>query len=130
MIQFNIESCSACMACINICPKDAISVSESVESFLLPTVDINKCIHCGLCEKVCDYRKNSHFGNDIRRAFSSNTVQVGVLSRHYRILYLRKMVRLWVPSMIVSSTWFILLRKHEKKGTECGVQNMCNAIQD
>lgn len=70
MIQFNIESCSACMACINICPKDAISVSESVESFLLPTVDINKCIHCGLCEKVCDYRKDLHFGNDIQRAFS------------------------------------------------------------
>lgn len=69
-MQFDIESCSACMACVNVCPKDAISNSHSTEGFLLPKIDTDKCVHCGLCETVCDFRKEVHVGNDMRRAFS------------------------------------------------------------
>lgn len=70
MMQFDIESCSACMACVNVCPKDAIAVSQSSEGFLLPQINEEKCVHCGLCEAVCDFRKEGHIGNDMRRAFS------------------------------------------------------------
>ena len=70
MMQFDIESCSACMACVNVCHKDAISVTHSAEGFLLPKIDEDKCVHCGLCETVCDFRNEVHIGNDMRRAFS------------------------------------------------------------
>lgn len=70
MMQFDIESCSACMACVNVCPKDAISITHSTEGFLLPQIDEDKCVHCGLCETVCDFRKDVHVGNNMRRAFS------------------------------------------------------------
>lgn len=70
MMRFDIESCSACMACVNVCPKDAIGVTQSSEGFLLPQIDDEKCVHCGLCEAVCDFRKDVHIGNDMRRAFS------------------------------------------------------------
>lgn len=47
------HKCCGCTACINVCPKACISMSEDKEGFLYPVVDSVKCIDCGLCEKVC-----------------------------------------------------------------------------
>ena len=69
-MDFDLNTCSACMACMNVCPKDAITVIESNEGFILPHIIEEKCIHCGLCEVVCDFRKTEHLGNDMRRTFS------------------------------------------------------------
>lgn len=47
------KTCTGCAACMNICPKGAISMQENGEGFLYPVIDENKCIHCGLCYKKC-----------------------------------------------------------------------------
>ncbi len=47
------EKCTGCMACKNICPKDAIYILENKEGFLYPEIDNDKCIECGLCKKSC-----------------------------------------------------------------------------
>ena len=47
------EHCSGCSACVHICPKHSISFQEDKEGFLYPKVDLETCIDCGLCEKVC-----------------------------------------------------------------------------
>lgn len=49
----NKTNCCGCTACMNICPKKAISMIEDKEGFLYPKVDKKKCINCGLCEKIC-----------------------------------------------------------------------------
>ena len=49
----NKEDCCGCKACIQICPKKCIDVDIDNEGFWYPEVDINRCIDCGLCEKVC-----------------------------------------------------------------------------
>lgn len=54
MIQINSkEQCCGCNACGDICPKQAISFETDIEGFWYPKVDENKCVNCGLCEKVC-----------------------------------------------------------------------------
>lgn len=45
--------CTGCSACFSVCKKDAISFSIDNNSFYKPTINDNKCIKCGLCEKVC-----------------------------------------------------------------------------
>lgn len=45
--------CTGCFACSNICPKDAITPKADNEGFAHPAIDAEKCIDCGLCEKVC-----------------------------------------------------------------------------
>lgn len=57
-------NCCGCNACGDICPKQAISFKTDTEGFWYPEVDMQKCVDCGLCEKVCpiinikDLKKN------------------------------------------------------------------------
>lgn len=56
MIKIEDKSkCCGCEACFNKCPKDAIKMVEDEEGFRYPVIDKDKCINCGLCEKVCQY---------------------------------------------------------------------------
>lgn len=47
------EDCCGCSACVQACPVQCIGMVENAEGFLYPIVDVNLCIHCGKCEKVC-----------------------------------------------------------------------------
>lgn len=47
------NKCTACRACEQICPKNAITMIEDEEGFLYPKIDNNLCINCGLCIKKC-----------------------------------------------------------------------------
>lgn len=50
MIQFDFDrKCYSCTACANVCSRGAISFDDR----LLPIVDRDKCVDCGLCDKVC-----------------------------------------------------------------------------
>ena len=49
--------CCGCMACANVCPKDAIRAAADENGFLYPQVDPQLCVECGLCEKTCDFTK-------------------------------------------------------------------------
>lgn len=54
MIQIkNKVDCCGCNACGDICPRKAISFPTDIEGFWYPKVDLEKCIDCHLCEKVC-----------------------------------------------------------------------------
>lgn len=59
----NLSDCTGCSACASICAKNAIIMSEDREGFIYPKVDLDKCVDCVLCEKVCPVKNrdaNSH----------------------------------------------------------------------
>lgn len=47
------EKCCGCTACLNVCPKGAISMLPDEEGFPYPLVDKEKCVGCDLCNKIC-----------------------------------------------------------------------------
>ena len=47
------RNCCGCWACVQVCPKQCISMHEDDEGFLYPQVDMSLCIDCGLCEQAC-----------------------------------------------------------------------------
>lgn len=49
----NKSDCCGCNACGDACAKNAISFQTDIEGFWYPVVDREKCVECGLCEKVC-----------------------------------------------------------------------------
>lgn len=46
-------NCTGCAACVNICPKQCISLKKDSEGFFYPFVDSNHCVQCHLCTSVC-----------------------------------------------------------------------------
>jgi len=49
----NIESCTGCGACVNICPKDCIKLQYDKHGFLQPYINVSECVSCGKCDAVC-----------------------------------------------------------------------------
>lgn len=49
----DIENCTGCEACYNVCPKNAISFKKNKYGFGYPVINDNKCINCGICNKSC-----------------------------------------------------------------------------
>lgn len=47
-----INRCSGCMACIDICPREAISIVDNLKSYNA-VIDESKCVNCNACHKVC-----------------------------------------------------------------------------
>lgn len=47
------SECTGCTACKAICSQNAIEMVEDEEGFLYPEVNKEKCVNCGLCDKVC-----------------------------------------------------------------------------
>ncbi|HKL94462.1 MAG TPA: polysaccharide pyruvyl transferase family protein [Clostridia bacterium] len=89
------SECTGCGACFNICPTDAISMKQNDEGFWTPYIDMEKCILCYKCDKVCPVRTpktNSNYENpecyavaatdEIRLCCSSGGV-FGLLAEDY-----------------------------------------------
>lgn len=56
MIHINDKiDCCGCNACGSICAKNAITFQTDEEGFWYPDVDMDKCVDCGMCEKVCPF---------------------------------------------------------------------------
>lgn len=48
------NQCAGCMACVDICPKSAITVQDNLDSYNA-LIDEKKCIKCNACHNVCQY---------------------------------------------------------------------------
>lgn len=61
MIEINkIKNlCTGCTACFSVCPKSAIEMKARKGGFLFPEINKDKCVNCGLCEKVCQAYKDN-----------------------------------------------------------------------
>lgn len=51
------NGCTGCGACMQTCGNQAIIMNEDKHGFVIPSVDISKCVECGLCEKRCHVLK-------------------------------------------------------------------------
>lgn len=75
------NKCAGCMACVDICPKQAISVLDDMEH-MNAVIDTNLCVNCNACHNVCQQNKPAElrkpqswlqgWGNENARATSSS----------------------------------------------------------
>lgn len=47
------DECSGCGGCVALCPKKCISLGKDKNGFLVPVINTQTCIECGLCKNVC-----------------------------------------------------------------------------
>lgn len=72
------KDCSACAACLNSCPKEAIYMQEDKAGFLYPYIDREKCIQCGQCLSVCNYQ-NGDIKRSTKKAYAGMAIDDTIL---------------------------------------------------
>lgn len=80
-MQNKKENCCGCMACMNVCPVNAIMEQTDENGFIYPVVDYDKCIDCNLCNKVCDWLKTKTETLNILSAYALRYNNKGVLRK-------------------------------------------------
>ena len=75
------NQCAGCMACMDICPRQAISVADD-KKYMNAVIDKSRCIHCNACHNVCQRNHPAEmrepmewlqgWGNDLTRTTSSS----------------------------------------------------------
>lgn len=53
MIICEIEQCTGCSACLNICTHNAISMQKGTNGHLFPVIDDELCVKCKQCVNIC-----------------------------------------------------------------------------
>ena len=66
-----LDKCTGCAACMNACPKDAISMQEKgIMGYIYPVINQDLCIDCHLCERTCPVNNPISLANP-RKAFAA-----------------------------------------------------------
>lgn len=68
------DKCTGCMACVDACKKDAITI-KNIGGLLYPLINREKCVNCNTCKNVCPALKTPH------RATLSETKVYAVYSK-------------------------------------------------
>lgn len=74
------KSCTACQACVNVCPKHSISMNPDKEGFLQPVINREMCIECGTCQRKCPALNDLRFTPKEQRAYAMISNQDRTLS--------------------------------------------------
>ena len=59
------NKCAGCMACVEKCSKNAISIVDSIKAYNA-VIDIEKCINCDACHRVCPNNTPPQLNSPIR----------------------------------------------------------------
>lgn len=70
------NKCAGCMACIEKCSKNAISIVDSFNVYNA-VIDTKKCIKCGACHKVCPNNTQTKLNSPIKwvQGWASNETE-------------------------------------------------------
>ena len=59
------NQCTGCMACLNSCPKNAITIQDNME-YLNAVIDNATCIECNKCHRICQVNNRPRVEKPIR----------------------------------------------------------------
>lgn len=69
----NKKDCCGCAACVNICPKFAITMEKDEIGQYYPRINDTLCVDCGACKRVCDFQRKdeNQFGHQVLSAYGA-----------------------------------------------------------
>lgn len=57
-------TCTGCSSCYNACRKNAITMVDDEEGFLVPSIDTSLCVECGACVSSCPLLSQTKRSNE------------------------------------------------------------------
>ncbi len=55
------NTCTGCSTCMNVCPRNCITMEEDEYGVLIPSINEKKCINCNICIKKCPENNEIEF---------------------------------------------------------------------
>lgn len=70
----SLNQCAGCMACIDICPKKAITIKDTIDAYNA-VINENLCINCNACHSICQSNNPAGFREPLqwKQGWSENT---------------------------------------------------------
>ena len=65
-----LNKCTGCGMCSNICPKQAIKMEEGKNGFIFPYIDNDLCIDCGICKSKCPSNTFKNKGTNVIKTYA------------------------------------------------------------
>lgn len=62
--------CTGCAACAALCPKKCIAMKRNEEGFLVPIVNYDLCINCGMCRNNCPVANKPADDNRVPKGYA------------------------------------------------------------
>ena len=78
LVTNNKNECFGCEACVQICSRSAIQMSEDTEGFRYPEIDLDLCTHCNKCRDICP-------ADALQEGFKDNKIAWGGCHRNDEI---------------------------------------------
>lgn len=72
------KECCGCMACVQVCPTQCISIVKDEEGFDYPSTNIDTCINCGLCNNVCPIINNNRNNAKPLKVYASKNLNESI----------------------------------------------------
>lgn len=64
----SIKECTGCMVCADTCRHEALKMQTDIDGHKYPVVDVEKCIACGACERVCPVKCGMRYGINLGKS--------------------------------------------------------------
>lgn len=74
------ENCCGCSACMNVCPKDAITMELDADGNTYPVINSDLCVCCGMCQKVCNFQSSAG-RNPVLNAFAAVSKDIKIMMK-------------------------------------------------
>lgn len=100
--------CSGCGACLQVCPKSAISMEADAIGFLYPKINAEHCIDCSACRHVCPYqnlKKLSESRNDFPSVYALQHKSSEILAKSSSGGAFTAIVQALNPDIIYGASW-------------------------
>lgn len=72
--KLDYKRCTICQVCVNVCPKNCITLDSFKDGFNYPVIDKERCINCNICEKKCPVLNPLQSKTSLKQAYAGMNI--------------------------------------------------------
>lgn len=101
----DVDHCTGCRVCRDICPKNAILMETDKHGFVYPTINLKICIGCKLCKKNCPIINRPATNDEVSEAYVGTHKDLDIIKNSASGGAFSAIVSSWEPDTVCGVRW-------------------------